>query len=85
VVYAAPTSTGAQYLFIRALLGLGVAGIAVGGLTGTIKLEWTVATSMTVTAVGGIAILLFFYLVNPPSPPNPNPVPDSTSESKTQK
>jgi hypothetical protein len=63
--------TGIQYLFIRGLFALGVVGLAVGLLIGTVNLKWNLAGSLVVTATGGFALLILMYYVNPPSPPNP--------------
>ena len=73
LAFAAPHSTGIQYLFIRGLYVLGFTGIAVGMLIGAMNLKWTVTRSLAITATGGIALLILVYYFNPPAPPSSEP------------
>ena len=74
--------TGIQYMFMRGLFALGFAGVAVGILVGTVKVNWSVSKSLAITATGGIAIFGILYFLNPPSPPNPAPVPPTQATTK---
>ena len=65
--------TGIQYLFMRGFFALGVVGVAVGILVGTVNLKWSVTKSLIVTASGGFALLLLIHFFNPPPPPSPEP------------
>jgi len=64
------TPTGIQYLFIRGFFVLGVVGIAVAILVGTVNLKWSATKSLAVTATGGFALFILIYYLNPPQPPD---------------
>ena len=72
-VYKEPTAV--QYMFLRGLFVLGFVGIAVGILVGTVKLKWSIGTSLLVTATGGFGLLILIYYWNPPPPPSPKAEP----------
>ncbi len=69
---------GIQYLFMRGFFALGCAGLGCAVLMGTIHLKWTVTKSLIITATGGIALLVLFYYLNPPQPPDMKPSPASS-------
>jgi len=75
--------TGIQYLFLRGFFVLGVSGIAVGILVGTVNLKWSFTKSLVVTATGGFAILILFYFANPPPPPSAVPKQTQTIPTNT--
>lgn len=66
---------GIQYLFIRGFYVLGIVGVAVGILVGTVKLQWSMTKSILISATGGFALLIIIYYWNPPPPPSPGPNP----------
>lgn len=71
IIFNKEDLTGMQYFFSRAVLSLGLTIIGSALLEGTVKLDWTIQKSITIKAVGWVALFIMLYYINPPSIPIP--------------
>lgn len=71
IIFNKDTLNGMQYFFNRAILSLGLTLIGSALLEGTVKLDWTIQKSITIKAVGWVALFIMLYYFNPPSAPMP--------------
>jgi hypothetical protein len=62
---------GIQYLFSRAILSLGLTLVGTALLEGSLEVNWSLGSAITIKAIGWVGLLVMFYLVNPPSAPIP--------------
>lgn len=71
LIFNKDTLNGMQYFFSRSVLSLGLTLIGSALLEGTVKLDWTIQKSITIKAVGWVALFIMLYYFNPPSAPTP--------------
>jgi uncharacterized integral membrane protein len=69
IIFNKDVLNGMQYFFSRAVLSLGLTLIGSALLEGTVKLDWTIQKSITIKAVGWVALFIMLYYFNPPSAP----------------
>ncbi|PDZ24604.1 hypothetical protein [Bacillus cereus] len=61
--------SGMQFMYLKALLSLGISLVGEALLEGSIKVNWTVKKSLVVTAVGWVAIFVLIYFFSPSPAP----------------
>jgi hypothetical protein len=71
IIFTYPIMSGMEYLFIRALLSLGLTLIGTALFEGTVELNWTIKKSLTVKATSWVALFILLNFINPPSAPVP--------------
>lgn len=71
IIFNKDVLNGMQYFFSRAVLSLGLTLIGSALLEGTVKLDWTIQKSITIKAVGWVALFIMLYYFNPPTAPTP--------------
>ncbi len=69
LIFLVPNLNGTQYLFLRVIMALAITLIGATTIEGTINVDWTMKTSLTVRATGWIAIFILLYFFNPPTAP----------------
>ncbi|VBB05587.1 Hypothetical protein LUCI_0797 [Lucifera butyrica] len=65
-----PILTGTQYWYIRIIGAIGAAIVLYYFVPGYIKVNFSISKRITISALGGLAIFIILYLINPASPPN---------------
>ena len=63
--------TGMQYMFCRIVFVTGITLIGSALIEGTVNINWTIQKSLTIKAVGWIAIFLLLLYKNMPNAPTP--------------
>jgi len=71
LIFTYPKLSGMEYLFIRALLSLGLTLIGTALLEGTVEINWTIKKSLSVKATSWVALFILLNFINPPSAPVP--------------
>jgi hypothetical protein len=71
IIFTMKELSGMQYMFVRAMLSLGLTLVGTALLEGTIQLNWTIKKSLSVKAAGWVALFILLNFINPPSAPLP--------------